>query len=1231
MALSNLFQTVLSKAKETFPLTTKVASKIPQGVSAVGSKIVDYSNKEAQARVGLSTAELAKRDIGKMGTFIKAAEVLNRQILQSPLRMATRAGLSAIEKYSGKPQSINLSSPVAKSLYGDSSLSTFQKSTEEGSEMLRSFGGSKIEAESFPLIGIGLSAALDFTGFGPGKNYLTKIAKSDAPLFIENLLRHEIKKIPDDLVKPLAARLSKITDEKVVKETISEVLNTAWKEQKYGAPKVPKFDPEQYVKEMTAAQDAARKTGISKGSEAVENFFKLAKRKIVDLSAPIEDAFPKQYSENIHNQVDRVLRAPALATQFIKDNNLDKVIQNVDDLKSFDQYLIAKQSTDVNTRGIETGRDFIKDQLLVESFAGKYEPFAKEVVAYSQKLLDYVTEMGMISRELNTRLKEIYPNYVPINRIFSELEKPSGFGSGGIASLSKQNVVMKLQGSTRQIESPMVSIINKTQDAFKQGEKNKAAQIITSFADLPGNPLGLKPLITASQITKRVEILQDLKVSFKDRNTAAKFIKGSDARLTKVAKEYDRVTETIEDTLDTALSYAADMENKTKIDPILKKLWSLEQRQMKIADKLYTGPDAVTLREFTKILDEKVENIKALRSELKETQKLTPDPEKGIITLFREGKREVWEADRVVADAAKALNVQQLNVLGKIMALPIRVARLGITGLSLPFVVSNMMADQVSAFIMGKYSSSMANPLNFIQGLVSAIRKDELYDEVVRNAGMSTSFDLSRNNVVEGIDKLKSQKNIVSKIKYTITRPSEVLQLLEDTVGISEQTTRIQQYSIAKKGALNSGKSLNEAIEIGASQARENTVNFARRGEWGTVLNSAVLFLNAGIQGSRLFMRNMKNNPVRTSTRMAFGLFMPMAVVTAYNLKDPARKEAYDDIAEYEKENNFILIPPNPTKDEDGNWNVYKVKIPPGIGRLTVPVRRFIEQAHGADPVKFSEVAVSILGSVSPIEVSKGTRGVVSSLLPQAFKPSVEGLVNENLFTGYPQVPAKLQNLSPELQVKENTSGTARKIANALGKSPIKTEEFIKGTFGTIAPQILHATDRVLAGMNIISEDEIGGKKVSEAIMARFLKARGGESENKTNDTLKGIIQKRDDTTFRLQQEAEIIDRELSAADKETAKAKFIAIQKENPALAKEIAKLVEQRKKGLDYSDRLMLQLRVETGERGLFIFETLQGMPEDQRAAYYNELKEKGIISKNVAKHIKILLDKSNSEVEN
>ncbi|MDZ4230495.1 MAG: LPD38 domain-containing protein, partial [Dehalococcoidales bacterium] len=640
-----------------------------------------------------------------------------------------------------------------------------------------------------------------------------------------------------------------------------------------------------YLKHLQRQQQVAGSVDKGGVTKRAQGFLSDVKRKLVDSTAPIEDILVSAQKEgkyiitpaaHITPQIDRAIRARELAGQFLKDNGLVDVIKQAPDINALDQYLIAKHAPEVAAEGFETGRNVVADARLVQDLAPIYEPFAQRVTQYGQSLLDYVVETGLIGTKSAAALKAKYPRYVPLNRIFNELERgivPEGVGKG-VASLARQTIVQKLKGSKRAIRNPTESLLTKTLDAFSQGERNLAGQMLASYKDLPGNPFQLRELAKGESAVHTVSYLDD-------------------------------------------------------------------------------------------------------------------------------GVKRTFETTPEVAQAAKFLDKRQLELIGQIFALPVRLARVGITGLNIPFITTNVAKDQITGIINSNRAlqTSLANPPVFLKSLWAAIGHGAAYDDWIRSAGGGTSFDISRSAPNVTIAQIRAGKSVGSQIAYTVTHPAQLLRTVEDIVKRGEEFTRLMQFYGTEGALLKEGRTMRDANILAGNASRKNTVDFLRSGDWGKVINSALLYVNAGVQGSRTLMRNLSTRPVQTTAKIVLTVFTPLAAVTAWNLSDPERKAAYDDIRDYEKENNLVIIPPNPTRDANGKWNVIKIPFSQEIAQLTIPVRKGIEALQGYDAPDFGDFASAILGAATSLN-TQSPNALVGQFTPQAVKPPLESILNKNLFTG---------------------------------------------------------------------------------------------------------------------------------------------------------------------------------------------------------------------------------------
>jgi hypothetical protein len=811
-------------------------------------------------------------------------------------------------------------------------------------------------------------------------NILKQIAKTTNKKLIGSLIKG---RVPDEAIDGLKSVLADAKSDKAVKSILDNAKNTT-------------LDNLNYINDVVKKQEEAKGAGDLTFTDKIKKVFRNVKSQLVDSTSIIEDTLSKSQKDfnfkvipakDVSYQIDRVLSSPRLAGQFMKDNGLGEIIQKVDNIDAFNQYLIARQAKDVAKNGIETGRDLLKDDELIKFLSPVYEKQAKKVTEYSHKLLDYSVDSGLISKELSDKLKEVYPNYVPINRVFSELEQDATFGgSRAIASLSNQDIVKKLQGSTREIENPLDSLLAKTNDAFTQGEKNKAAQMLTSYHSLPGNPFGLEPLRTAENVQKRIDILSKLKETFKEKRsfirngkTVNKEIKVADKKFTeifnsnennlvkKLGTKFSKTQIELEKLVDHAQTVASDFGKSSDINSLLSKVDTRErklhrlnadlssaiakfndQKAKNLSERFQTLKDIQLKRKALDVLlDARNASINTLKDELSDVKDITKLAGDQTISVLRNGINEVWKTTPEIAQSAKSLGVQQMNILGKIMSVPVRVLKLGTTGVSLPFAAANVVKDQLSSFINNSNAlkTTIAQPQSYVKALFNAVKHGELYDDLVRNAAGGTSFDIARDQVKETVEKIRANKGAVEKAKYLVKNPTEMFRAVENAFSRTEEFSRLQSFEGAKQAALKSGRTLEDANLIAAKAARENSVNFMRRGEFGTVLNNFIPYLNASIQGARTLIRSFQKNPTATTAKLATVIYTPMAISTAWNLGDDKRRKAYEDIQDYEKENNFIIVPPNPEQDENGKWNVIKIPLPPGISDSSMIVRRAIEQS----------------------------------------------------------------------------------------------------------------------------------------------------------------------------------------------------------------------------------------------------------------------------------------------
>ena len=731
-------------------------------------------------------------------------------------------------------------------------------------------------------------------------------------------------------------------------------------------------DVDSYINELVKEQKLARKGEQPTLKERWQDFKADMREKFVDRFAPIEDKIKNQSEQlEMRNAIDRTLRADGISEAFIRDNNFDKLItsfKNKKELQTFDQALIAKHALELEANGIETGRDIARDKALIKATNKRFAKEFKQVREYSDKVLQQTVDYGLISQDTANYLRKKYPDYVPFDRIFSdnELDTQMKHGVGaGEASLSKQDIVQRIKGSSRSIDSPLNALITKTQDMIQQGERNKTAELLASYAKDPKNPFQL--------------------------------------------------------------------------------------RELKAGESANGRP---------------------------------------TISYLDNGKKRTFLAAPEVARAAKNMNREQMGIILRALAAPARLLRMGATTVNAGFTMANVVKDFVGATVNSKGGINSMNPKSIVSALGAAFHHNgDLYAEMQREGVLGNIYELTRNASDLNLNEIRSHKNILTRSLHNAKSP---LKTLENTIGRSEDFGRALQYVANKKYAKRKGMSESEAIKFAADQARWNSTNFLRSGTYGKAINAIVPYSNANIQGQRITLRRMKENPARYTGKIALGIVAPTVAAMALSYSNDENKKIMENLPDYVKENNVVVIGPGAKYNKEQNkWEgVYLVPVPPQFSPLHRQLHNMVRSAMTGqqfDTGKAVGDAVEQVTTVNPMEI----RRTGAQYVPQAVKPFVETWANKNLYTGQEVVPEGMKNLDGKDQWDNSTSLTARKVGELTGLSPKQIDNAFRTSTAGGGQNLLHGMDFAIAKATGASDDEIKGRSMLDSVVGRFYAPKG--------------------------------------------------------------------------------------------------------------------------------------------
>lgn len=474
--------------------------------------------------------------------------------------------------------------------------------------------------------------------------------------------------------------------------------------------------------------------------------------------------------------------------------------------------------------------------------------------------------------------------------------------------------------------------------------------------------------------------------------------------------------------------------------------------------------------------DSALDKIKQLYGEEGVKQRTLP--------VFEKGVKELYTIDPGAARQLSGVSDLELKAISDLALAPSRLLRGGATSLNVAFAVPNFIKDQISSAVLSKNALATHNPIAFLAGLKEAIAKPTLKATVGRVPGAekavgklwepSETYKLwaSKNSNITSVDLARNLKQATRQSLEDLgVKHESFLRKYENIISASEKATRYQNFVGTYRNALKKNKDPEVALSMANQAARENSVNFTRRGEAATFMKIFNPYFNASVQGSARLARSFKEKPIGTSLKIGTTILAPVATSTYYNLSDPDRAAVYANIPDYERASNLIMVLGN-------NRGYIKVPLPPGMREFANPLRNYVESEYLGDKQSLLETAKDlVIDPFNPLGTT--AEEAVSNLIPQAVKPAAELMMNKNLYSGQEIIPENLKDKSPEDQAFKSTPQIYRDIGKAIGVSPLQVQKVVQGYTAGAGEGTLMLSD-------LLRGRETGGKSTPEQLAGRF-------------------------------------------------------------------------------------------------------------------------------------------------
>ena len=445
--------------------------------------------------------------------------------------------------------------------------------------------------------------------------------------------------------------------------------------------------------------------------------------------------------------------------------------------------------------------------------------------------------------------------------------------------------------------------------------------------------------------------------------------------------------------------------------------------------------------------------------------KTRPDPrfaDRDDILIVKEGGQEVAIQidDPRIALAmrgASGMSSQHAGVVVKALGKINRYLSNINTSWNPEFLITNMVRDlQTAGVNINQYEmNGLTNDIRktivpALKGIKRSIIDDDntgewsqIYQDFVRSGGQNATNMMGDLNDQLGRleDMLKEVSDAGADGAFNKTKAGfgKILKTLEDYNTVVENGVRVATY----KTLLDRGFSKERA----AQAARNVTVNFAKGGEYKTLMNSMYLFYNASLQGTFALLNGaLRSSKVRKIWvgAMVAGILIDQ-MNAAISDDDEDGKEIYDKIPDYVLEKNLIFMDPFGILPSERGY--FKIPMPYGLNMVVNMGRSLSRAGRGAyTPSEATSTLVgTIIDTLNPIGDTPRIpfvdrdfefQDILTTISPSVGDPVVQYLTNSD-YARKPiyKEPSSFGIPAPESQIHwTTTSPSAVFIANFLRK-----------------------------------------------------------------------------------------------------------------------------------------------------------------------------------------------------
>lgn len=258
--------------------------------------------------------------------------------------------------------------------------------------------------------------------------------------------------------------------------------------------------------ELTPAEMASKKIresiGVEEKSDIKQFYEDIKKVKSAEeaysfgkkiMSGPIANAareyysnvmnryFPiRQVSEKAFERYKLLSGTSGLVRTFVEDHTFDfdtkqrngeslaRIIDDVDDVIGFENYLVARRVVELRNRNITQISNLTTDEAnaLIKRDASKYEKQAQRFYDFEDRVMDYVKKSGRFSDEDIAVMKQMNRSHISLKKVIDPTDASKG--------RKTKDPYKRIGSSDLQIRNPLLSTYENVDAAIKLAQINKA-------------------------------------------------------------------------------------------------------------------------------------------------------------------------------------------------------------------------------------------------------------------------------------------------------------------------------------------------------------------------------------------------------------------------------------------------------------------------------------------------------------------------------------------------------------------------------------------------------------------------------------------------------------------------------------------------------------------------------------------------------------------------------------